>query len=279
MAVGVAQKFKDLFFSTGKVATGSVTEYYADVSGHKIALDGEVVGPYRMPLTLAQYANGAKGLGGAFPNIRTLANDALAQARSHVNFGPYDNDGNGYVDAFVVVHAGRGAEQTGNVNDIWSAKWSLPNEVAVNNVKVYAFLTVPEDALLGVCAHELGHLLFGWPDLYDTDYSSEGVGKWCLMSAGSWGGSPAGSRPVHPSAWCKANQQWVSVINETASRTLALGDVKATRETHKIWKLGDTASQEYFLIENRELNGFDQFLPGPGLLGTHTLKPSFNTSI
>ena len=37
-------------------------------------------------------------------------------------------------------------------------------------------------------AHELGHLLFGFPDLYDTDYTSEGIGDWCLMAAGSWNG-------------------------------------------------------------------------------------------
>ena len=40
--------------------------------------------------------------------------------------------------------------------------------------------------------------VFGWPDLYDTDDSSAGIGSWCLMSAGSWGGG--GLRPVHPSA-------------------------------------------------------------------------------
>ena len=36
-----------------------------------------------------------------------------------------------------------------------------------------------------MCAHELGHLLFGFPDLYDTDYSSEGIGNWCLMAGGT----------------------------------------------------------------------------------------------
>jgi immune inhibitor A len=30
------------------------------------------------------------------------------------------------VDAFVVVHAGRGAEETGDAGDLWSVKWTLP---------------------------------------------------------------------------------------------------------------------------------------------------------
>ena len=182
-----------------------------------------------MPLTLVQYAHGAHALGNVAPNLRNLAADALAAAKGHINFGPYDNDGNGYVDAFIVVHAGRGAEETGDANDIWSAKWVLPKEETVDGVKVYGFLTIPEDARLGVCAHELGHLLFGWPDLYDIDSSSEGVGNWCLMSGGSWGGSPPGAKPVHPSAWCKSTQNWVTVLEETKTRRIALGDVKTAK--------------------------------------------------
>ena len=72
---------------------------------------------------------------------------------------------------------------------------------APTRTKIYAYLTVPEDCRIGVCAHELGHLLFGFPDLYDTDYTSEGVGNWCLMGGGSWNGG--GDIPAHPSAWCK----------------------------------------------------------------------------
>lgn len=125
----------------------------------------------------------------------TMANEALDAAIGKINFGSYDNDGNGYVgpsrsypiyfsflispqvDAYVVVHAGRAAEETGNRSDIWSVKWTLPQEREVNGicsilnsrslpsdlsfnlgVKIYGFLTVPEDAKCGVCAHEVGHL-------------------------------------------------------------------------------------------------------------------------
>ena len=46
------------------------------------------------------------------PNAQTMARDAAVAANADVDFDPYDNDGNGFVDAFVVVHAGPGAEQT-----------------------------------------------------------------------------------------------------------------------------------------------------------------------
>ena len=162
------------------------------------------------------YAHGASGMGSAAPNAQTMAFDAVTAADPTVDFTPYDNDGNGFVDAFIVIHAGPGAEVTGSQDDIWSHKWVLPSGArAVDHTKIYAYLTVPEDCKIGVCAHELGHLLFGFPDLYDTDSSSEGIGNWCLMAAGSWGGG--GDLPVHPSAWCKANQGWVTVKTVTTN--------------------------------------------------------------
>ena len=59
----------------------------------------------------------------------TMARDAAVAADPAVNFAPYDNDGNGFVDAFIVVHAGSGGEETGNSGDIWSHKWTLPERV------------------------------------------------------------------------------------------------------------------------------------------------------
>jgi len=132
---------------------------------------------------------------------------------------------------------------------------------------------VPEDSRIGVCAHELGHLLFGFPDLYDTDYSSEGIGNWCLMSGGSWNGggiagAQAGDIPAHPSAWCKANQGWVSTVVQTANADVTIPDVKTSNKVHRLWKDG-TGGQEYFLVENRQRTKYDQGLPGDGLLIWH----------
>lgn len=99
------------------------------------------------------YANGNAGMSTNPPNARNMADDALAAAYSHINFRPYDNDGNDFVDAFIVVHAGHEAEQTGNrVRNIWSLKWVLLQVTVADGVKVYAFLTVSEDAKIGVCA-------------------------------------------------------------------------------------------------------------------------------
>jgi immune inhibitor A len=242
-----------------------------------------------MPHPITHYANGTSGRGSR-PNAQDLAADAWPFAKGKLtatapvteavgisNFATFDNDGNGLVDAFIVVHAGTGAEGTGLGNDLWSQRWSLPSAATVDGVNILNFLTVPEDANIGVCAHELGHLLFEWPDLYDIDTESnhigvisEGIGNWCLMAGGNWNALPGharGTTPSHPSAWCKQHQGWVSTVRETINRPLSLGDVKSTREIHRLWSYGDAASKEYFLIENRQQTGFDGALPGSGLLG------------
>jgi immune inhibitor A len=261
-------RFQDLFFSTGVVSTGSVTEYYRDVTGGLVEITGEVVGPLTMPQPLSWYANGNFGIGNPSgePRANIMAQDAVKAADPVVNLKPYDNDGDGYVDAFVIVHAGRGGEETGDSSDIWSHKWVLPEEYDADGTKVYGYLTIPEDAKLGVSAHELGHLLFGFPDLYDTDYTSEGIGNWCLMAGGSWNGG--GDIPAHPSAWCKVQQGWAAVTNVTTGGPLSIPDVKTSRNVHRLWKDG-TGGSEYFLLENRQRTGYDSDLPGDGLLIWH----------
>ena len=250
-----ASHFNDLFFSTGVLPHGSVKEYYSEVTGGLVDISGEIAGPYQLPQTLAWYANNNFGIGrpSGTPRANIMAKDAAVAADPQVNYAPYDNDGNGYVDAFIVVHAGSGGEQTGNPNDIWSHKWTLPSPYSADGKQIYAYLTIPEDARIGVCAHELGHLLFGFPDLYDIDYTSEGVGNWCLMSGGSWNGG--GDVPAHPCAWCKIQQGWATVTNVTASRSVSIPDVKTSRNVHRLSKDG-TGGSEYFLIEKRQSTKF-----------------------
>ena len=302
------QYFRDLFFSKNKIPTGSVTEYFTDVTGGKISITGDVEGPYKLPQEMKYYAHGGHGFKGPAakePNTQTMAHDTVAAVeKAGISLEKYDNKGraDGYVDAFIIVHAGRGGEdppvvhgqQKPNVNDIWSVKWVLPDnkprdvENGKSKTRVNAFLTIPENAKLGVCAHELGHLLFGWPDLYDVSYTpggNGGIGKWCLMSGGSWGyiGDAVqhgkdikGTTPCHPSAWCKLQQGWVDISIETAQDHITLNDVKANAynttnansfgSVYKLWSNGQTNSKEYFLIENRTKSGYDASLPGEGLL-------------
>ena len=263
-------QMKKLFFSTGALPHGSVKEYYTEVTNGLVELDGVVVGPYRMPHTLAWYAANGSGVGKNGTPFRSpdLAHDAAVAANKDVDFSPYDNDHNGFVDAFIVVHAGHGAEETGALGDIWSHKSTLATAYKADSSKIYGYLTIPEDARIGVSAHELGHLLFGFPDLYDTDYSSAGIGDWCLMAGGSWNGAVPGEQPAHPSAWCKSNQGWVTTTVVSADGALTVPAVETSHTVFRLWQDG-AAGSEYFLLENRQQTGYDAALPGSGLLLWH----------
>jgi immune inhibitor A len=261
------QHFEDLFFSTGVVANGSVKEYFDEVADGLVDIVGEVVGPYTLPRTMVEYAHGESGTGNVEPDARTMARDAAELANPDVDFSIYDNDNDSFVDAFIVLHAGPGAEATGNTDHIWSHKWILRGGAMVaDNAKIFAYLTVPEDSKIGVCCHELGHLLFGFPDLYDIDYSSEGVGNWCLMGGGSWLGG--GEIPAHPSAWCKVQQGWATVVDQLDQDNLQIEDVKTGKKVYRLWQNG-VAGTEYFLLENRQKSLYDKELPGEGLLVWH----------
>ncbi|MGW1279352.1 M6 family metalloprotease domain-containing protein [Streptomyces tsukubensis] len=262
------QHFEDLFFSLGKLPHGSVREYFREVTGGLVDIVGEVVGPLRLPQTMAWYAGGNSGVGNpeGEPRARVMAEDTARAADPLMNFGPYDNDGNGFVDAFIVVHAGTGGETSGSTGDLWSHKWLLPSAYDADGTKIYAYLTIPEDARIGVAAHEIGHLVFGFPDLYDIDGSSEGVGDWCLMAGGAWGGG--GDVPVHPSAWCKLRQGWAEATLVDSDGPVAFEDVKTARTVHRLWT-GGAVGDEYFLVENRQPTGYDTSLPAGGLLVWH----------
>lgn len=103
MGAGAKERFEDLFFSTGKISTGSVNEYYKEVSRGKISLAGEALGPFTLSHNMAYYANGNYGRDWPEPNSVTMADEAVTAATGMTNFNKYDNDGNGMVSDDVLV--------------------------------------------------------------------------------------------------------------------------------------------------------------------------------
>jgi immune inhibitor A len=281
MKSGAKEHFNDLFFSNKKLPNGSVRDYYTEVSGGKVNIVGDVVGPFKLPHDTAFYANSDNGNTEEEPNVQTMANDVVSCiADAKISMKPYDNFGrlDGTVDAFIIVHSGIGGEESGSLEtrDIWSCKFNIPEMRAVGGANIFAFLTIPESAELGVCAHEMGHLVFGWPDLYDTSHKSKGIGDWCLMSHGNWNGSTPGATPAHPSAWCKLQQGWVEERIARSMEHVFLNEVKRTPDrtqnanrsgfVYRLWANGDVNSKEYFLIESRMRFNYDAKIPGEGLL-------------
>lgn len=271
-----ATYFDSMLFST---SGSTVRTYYDEISYSQIDLvtvstdEPSDIGWTRAPQTYAYYVNGQNGTGSYPQNSQGLVNDLVNLVNPIVNFANYDNDGDNFVDVLLVIHSGTGAELSGSANDIWSHKWGLPSPKAVDGVYVQSFTVQPEfwynpgDMTIGVYCHELGHG-FGLPDLYDVDYSSQGIGKWGLMAGGSWNGS-LGNSPAHPSAWCRI-QMGITTPTTVNSNLIgqSIGAVQNGGTIYKLVPYG-AAADEYFLIENRQRLGYDLGLPAAGMLIWH----------
>ncbi len=259
--------FDSILSSCGCYPTGSMRDYYLEVSYGSVEFMTTVVGWFRMPQPYTYYTNGNYGFGTYPMNAQKMAEDAVWAADSCVDFSEFDNDEDGYIDALFIVHAGPGAEVTGNVNHIWSHAWNTVNIPFVDSVYAWRYSTEPEDGRVGVFSHEAGHAIFGLPDLYDYDYDSEGVGLWSLMAGGSWNNS--GRSPAHMDAYCKIQSGFLTPQVVTANQdSVLIPSVTYNPIIYKLWRDGCPGT-EYFLVENRPLQGFDTHLPWFGLLIYH----------
>ncbi len=272
LATYTAEQIQPLVFGTS-----SVSNYYSKVSYSAVTIS---------PATESQGTSndgfiGWLRLSGSHPNpqqytdanAKSSANaqivkDAILAADSYINYASYDTDGDGYVEptelSIMIIVAGYEASYgSPSSPSVWAhAAWGYMS-VSVDGKTINTYAMFGEKhgdhlATFGVMAHELGHLMFSLPDLYDTDYSSEGIGFFCLMSGGAWGaasGVYAGSSPTHLCAWSKEYLSWGTINTITSSQTVSLP--KADGNSASIFRMNTSDSNQYFLIENRQFIGYD----------------------
>ncbi|MCC6412884.1 MAG: M6 family metalloprotease domain-containing protein [Saprospiraceae bacterium] len=266
-----------LFGEPGTFPTGSMRDYYRLISRFDpmddtgIDVQGEVFGWLTLPQTSDYYTDDNSGLGSFPRNIQTMAKDAVTAAKNAgLNFTGFDVFDEGQLTALFIIHAGRGAEETGRRSDIWSAKWAIPGQgvQVAPNVFAKTFLTVPEDCKVGVCAHEWGHLAARWADYYDTgeetNYVSNGLGDYCLMASGSWGNQ--GLTPVYPNGMLRMFHGWTDVLVINAPQKNI--KIKAVSEGGSVVVIRNAAkmtSKQYILVEYRRKKDQDAFLPDEGM--------------
>jgi M6 family metalloprotease-like protein len=257
----------------GHPGSGSFREYYREVSYGQFSPYSHVVDWVTAPNNHDYYAYSNPN---GYQHVLQLVRAVVDSAEAHgLDWSVYDNDGDGYVDALNIIHAGPGAEE-GDHSNIWSHKWSLSVAglaVQYDGVWIDSYTMNPEIqnngiVAIGVICHEFGHAL-GLPDLYDTDYSSTGAGQLALMGTGAWGTS--GNTPWYPSspnAWSKSRLGWVEVQPLTTDVTeLAVEQIHSRNLVYRIDHPND--GSEYWLIENRQAVGTDILMPMPGLLIWH----------
>ncbi|MGV8039205.1 MAG: M6 family metalloprotease domain-containing protein [Thermoanaerobaculaceae bacterium] len=228
----------------------SVNDYYQDLSGGRYSILADVVGWLSVPHSTWWYgADTCPGRrsgnvssiasNGAVPNAgssRTLVQDALGAVKAaypSFDWKKYDQDKDGVIDRLWIIHAGLGEEDSPVVLDrttygesaLWSHSSSLnPQYDVAPGVKAGPYIMMPENAGIGVLAHEYGHNL-GADDLYAYGDGETSAGFWTLM-ADDWTGYPIGYLPPAVDPWHLDNWGWLDpyvVTDPTRTHTVKVG--------------------------------------------------------
>ncbi|MCL2416811.1 MAG: M6 family metalloprotease domain-containing protein [Bacteroidales bacterium] len=290
------QDFVNMFnqpnFSVGG-ATGSVRDYFYDISHGQLDLQADVFGPFILPGPISRFTNNTTEVGGTTlcdnsgnsQDMARLAID-LAISQGGANFANYAVSG--IVPTVHIIFAGHGTEAGApRCQSIWSHAWSIQPAITRNGVTLGVFSTSPELrgnsnnnpsgdlGTIGVIVHELGHSLLGWPDSYSVVTNQENrcvdLGTWCVMAGGVWNGNPGGSTPARPSAWFVVDAGWAEEVTLSTPQNATMPN---PTQTGIVFRINTTTPGEYFLLENRQRVGWDAFIPASGMLIYHVDRTS-----
>jgi M6 family metalloprotease-like protein len=258
---------------------GSVKKYFQDVSNGLLTYSNVVTIYIRIPSSLhpKSYYNDTTKDAGEQANL--LIKDALDTLKALPDydtvilptFDALTVNAQDRVIACNVFYAGG----NGGVwaMGLWPHSWSLvragEQELSPGGKKIYRYqiTNIGSSLKIGTFCHENGHMLCGFPDIYDYDYDSRGgAGVFCLMNSGGSGGNP-----VQVCAYLKRAAGWTTVTDLTSSSVL-LASVTALPgpDFNRIYRYRKPGtSTEYFLFECRFKTNRDSSLPASGVAVWH----------
>ncbi|MDR2840023.1 MAG: M6 family metalloprotease domain-containing protein, partial [Paludibacter sp.] len=256
--------------------TGSVHDYFLASSYNQLNFQVDVFGPFTMSHSIAYYDETSNGDPSQMAREAAIAADAAG-----CNFANYDVNNDGIVDGIHIIFAGYGQEAGAPVGQsIWSHAWAVyGTQLRLDNKRISSYSCSPElrnssgtsMTYIGVIAHELSHV-FGLPDLYDTDYANSGgqavhLDQWDIMASGSWNDN--GRTPALHSAYCRDLLGWVTAVELDNTPADIVLPNPALQTQGVAYKVNTNTPREYFLLENRQKQGWDTFIPASGLLIYH----------
>ena len=287
---------------SGPAEHGTITDSYLEMSRGVLNVGGDVHGWVRSSLTMLEVVGLDRGFG-SDARIGEYLLEALNAVDADVDFSVYDNDGpdgvansgddDGFVDVIVFEYLEVAASCGGPA--IWPHRATIQgrtgtayetDDVGVGGGPIFVqdYITQSASACSGdvvqdaaVITHEFGHAL-GLPDWYhwiDLDLGPYGrrwvLGCWALMAAGSWGCGPvtddrAPFGPTHMIGYSKERLGWVEYLDpgEVWNQEFVLGPAEFDGSVMRI-PLDDQGA-EFLWMEFRAQVGFDEQLPGSGVL-------------
>ncbi|MBR5443910.1 MAG: M6 family metalloprotease domain-containing protein [Paludibacteraceae bacterium] len=282
-------------------ATGSVRQYFSDQSDGQYTPQFDVVGPVTLAKNMKTYgANDSEG-NDKLPGDMIVEACSIANALHNVDFTQYDNNNDGYVDFVYVIYAGLGEADGGAENTIWPHNWDLTSAAYYGNctyneskrkfdgkiVNDYAcsgeITGIYNEAgnkikdvrtTIGTIAHEFSHVI-GLPDLYDIDYGQnyedeKTPGSWHIMDGGGYNNN--GNTPPNYTIFDKYFLGWQTPTNPgNTAQNISL--IAAGQDGYQGYQITTGNSlvnynntNTVYYIENRQQSGWDEHLPGHGLV-------------
>ena len=212
-------------------------------------------------------------------NSKYLVQDVVKALEGKISdWSQYDWDGDGYVDQLLIIYSGMGQNNGGSDSTIWAHQWWMSEHENSSAIKVDSigneyfidsYCAVPEQSgngsygSFGTLCHEYSHCL-GLPDFYYG--SSSVVGGWDLMDSGNYNGD--GFRPCGYSAFERAFMGWLTPMELTEMESVTGLPALSTQPKAYIVR-NDAHPDEYYVIENRQKAGWDEMLPGGGIVIFH----------
>lgn len=271
-------------------AYSSVRSYYLDVSNTNLDYSNIVIPYVRVPKAKSYYNSlgQSAAINSFFTDVlaafkQKLESDAdLAAlfAEQAEDLTTTKIDGFDQVRCFNVQYAGTADSDW--AQGLWpcsgdlSSRHELPGTsgVYVKRFQMSNIGTTPE---IYVFCHENGHMLCDYPDFYDYEYDSVGgAGLFCLMNGRR---QEYDNCPPIASAYCRYICGWTetTVLNKFQSLE---GVLKSSKEgwdaQNQIYMFPNPATKkedgvytEYYLLENRQQWGRDQWLPASGIAIWH----------
>ncbi|MCL6589268.1 MAG: M6 family metalloprotease domain-containing protein [Firmicutes bacterium] len=245
---------------TGYSNNGSVRDYFYSVSGGQVTYTNYVAGFYTAKNPKSYYTD---------PNITyayramDLVKEALQWLDSQgFDFSTLTTDSSKNILAINCYYAGAPDSDWGK--GLWPHQGTINPKVSYDGVYCYKYQmsNIGTSLSIGTTVHENGHLLCGWPDLYDYDGDSAGAGRFCVMSYND------SKNPQVPNPYYRQTAGWISYtsLNGYANGSQITVNAGALSGIYR-WTGSDAS--EFFLVENIRKTGRWAALPGEGLLIWH----------
>ncbi len=212
-------------------------------------------------------------------NTKYLVSDIVdSLLKRNIDWSIYDWNGDGYINQLLIVFAGKGSSHGGfggGYDAIWPNQGWLSDRVDFspivvdNNYLVDCYCAVQELYIddgygtFGTICHEYSHC-FGFPDFYFGGYKY--VGNWDLMDNGNY--NCGGYIPCGYSAHERMLMGWLELSELKEAKTIS--DMEALSDKGEAYLIrNDGYENEYYIIENRQQEGWDQGVPNSGILVFH----------